>query len=295
MARQELPSTGIFHVTSRSAGRTKAFRDGKDRDRWLAQLRSTTRRFGWRLHAWCVLGTHYHVVVETRLTALSRGMHRLNGLSAQEFNRRWSRWGHVFGDRFARRMARRYRRRGLTPAARAIVSFLSDRGLDGAAVLEIGGGVGELHVELLRRGAARATNLEISASYEPEAGALLERAGLRQRVDRRILDIAQSPEQVEAADVVVLHRVVCCYPDYQRLLAAAGGKADRLLVFSHPPENLVTRAAIGWENACRRLKGDSFRAFVHPPAAMLAVLSDAGLRPTYRWRGLGWCVAGLER
>lgn len=201
----------------------------------------------------------------------------------------------VFSDRFARRLARRYRRRGLTRSSRAIVSFLTERGITDATILEIGGGVGDIQVELLRQGATRATNLEISTSYEPEATALLERSGLRDRVDRRLLDIAQAPDAVDVADVVVLHRVVCCYPDYERLLTAAGGKAERLLAFSHPPQNLGSRTVIWWENALRRLKGDSFRAFVHPPAAMLEVLSNAGLRATYRWRGLGWCVVGLER
>ena len=201
----------------------------------------------------------------------------------------------TFSDRFARRLARRYRRRGLSRSSRAIVAFLTDRGITDARILEIGGGVGDLQVELLRQGAARATNLEISTSYEPEAIALLERSGLRDRVDRRFLDIAQAPDAVEEADVVVLHRVVCCYPDYERLLTAAGSKAGRLLVFSHPPQNPATRTVIWSENTLRRLKGESFRAFVHPPAAMLKVLSAAGLRPTYRWRGLGWRVVGLER
>jgi magnesium-protoporphyrin O-methyltransferase len=192
-------------------------------------------------------------------------------------------------------MARRYRRRGLSRSARAIVSFITDRGIDGATILEIGGGVGELHVELLRHGAAKATNLEISTNYEPEAAQLLERTGMAARVERRFLDIAQVPDEVQRADVVVLHRVVCCYPDYERLLGAAAGKAGRLLVFSHPPRNLVTRAMILVENSIRRLKGDAFRSFVHPPAAMLDIAVRSGLRDAYRWRGLGWCVVGLER
>jgi hypothetical protein len=201
----------------------------------------------------------------------------------------------IFGDRFARRMARRYRKRGLSPAGGAIAAFLGARDIAGATLLEIGGGVGELQVELLRRGAASATNLEISGSYEAEATALLEQAGMQSRVERRRLDIARSPDEVEPADVVVLHRVVCCYPDYKRLLSAAGSKADRLLVYSHPPRNPVTMTAITWENTWRRVKGDSFRTFVHPPREMLAALADAGLRPTYHWRGFGWRVVGLER
>jgi 2-polyprenyl-3-methyl-5-hydroxy-6-metoxy-1,4-benzoquinol methylase len=201
----------------------------------------------------------------------------------------------TFNDRFARRMARRYRRRGLSRSANAIATFLTDRGIEGASILEIGGGVGELHVELLRRGAAKATNLEISTNYEAEAALLLERSGMAARVDRRFLDIAQVPDEVERADVVLLHRVVCCYPDYERLLGAAAGKAGRLLVFSHPPRSLPTRAMFGAENTVRRIKGDTFRSFVHPPAAMLEVAGRSGLRNTYSWRGLGWCVVGLER
>jgi cyclopropane fatty-acyl-phospholipid synthase-like methyltransferase len=204
-------------------------------------------------------------------------------------------YDETFSHRFARRMARRYRRRGLSRSARAIVSFLTDSGIEGASILEIGGGVGELHAELLRHGAASATNLEISTNYEPEAAELLERTGMAARVQRRFLDIAQVPDEVERADVVVLHRVVCCYPDYERLLGAAASKAGRLLVFSHPPRNLVTRAMFSAQNGMRRLKGDTFRSFVHPPAAMLNVAVRSGLRDAYRWRGFGWCVVGLER
>lgn len=68
----------------------------------------------------------------------------------------------VFSGRFARRKSRRYQRRGLTPAAQGIVDFATSQEITGLTVLEIGGGVGHLHVELLRRGALHVTNLEIS-------------------------------------------------------------------------------------------------------------------------------------
>ncbi|MGH3458884.1 class I SAM-dependent methyltransferase [Aeromicrobium sp.] len=200
----------------------------------------------------------------------------------------------VFDSRFARRLSRRYRRRGLSRPSRAIVSFLAEQGVEGATVLEIGGGIGDIHVELLRRGASRATNLEISTSYEDEAASLLESAGLRDRVDRRFLDVAQEPEAVEQADIVVLHRVVCCYPDHARLLGAAASKAGRVLVFSHPPRNVVSRAALWLDNQGRKWRGETFRSFAHPPAEMMAVLARAGMRDTYRWRGFGWRVVGLE-
>ncbi len=201
----------------------------------------------------------------------------------------------TFGDGFARRVSRRYRKRGLDRTQHRLVAFLAERGIEGASVLEIGGGVGELQVELLRRGADRATNLEISENYEAEAAALLRETGLADRVTRRLHDIATSPAEVPEADVVVLHRVVCCYPDYERLLGAAATHARRLLVFSHPPRNLFIRAVHGLENLVRRMQGNDFRAFAHPPAAMVAVVQANGLTQQYRHRGIAWNVVGFAR
>jgi magnesium-protoporphyrin O-methyltransferase len=201
----------------------------------------------------------------------------------------------TFSDRFARRIARRYRKRGLDRTRARLVEFLSAHNIEDATVLEIGGGVGEVHVELLRRGANAVTNLEISTSYEEQAARLLEESGFGERVTRRFLDIAGSPDEVEPADVVVLHRVVCCYPDYDRLLSAAAGHAQRLLVFSHPPRNLVTRVSFGFDNLVRRLRRSDFRAFVHPPEAMMAAVEAQGMSPKYRHRGLAWTVVGFER
>lgn len=201
----------------------------------------------------------------------------------------------MFGPGFARRQARRYRKRGLDATAQRMVAFLASRGLAGATVLEIGGGVGVLQLELLRKGASRAVNLELVDAYEPVAYQLAAEAGLGGRVSRHRLDIAATPERVEGADFVVMHRVVCCYPDYERLLSAAADHAGRALVFSYPRRNAVSRFLLATQNGVLRLTGRSFRAFAHPPEAMFDVLGRRGLRPVYRHQGLVWQVAGFER
>ncbi|HEX6918468.1 MAG TPA: methyltransferase domain-containing protein [Phycicoccus sp.] len=201
----------------------------------------------------------------------------------------------VFGDRFARRLAKRYRRRGLGRTERRIVDGLVARGVDGATVLEIGGGVGELQLELLRAGAARATNLELVDVYDEHARALAAEAGLADRVERRIIDVAADPQEVDPADVVVLHRVVCCYPDAERLLAAAADHTNRLLVFSHPPRHVVTRVLLVLQNAWLRVTGKAYRAFLHPPELMLEVLQRHGLRVVDTHHGIAWHVVVLNR
>jgi 2-polyprenyl-3-methyl-5-hydroxy-6-metoxy-1,4-benzoquinol methylase len=201
----------------------------------------------------------------------------------------------LFTARFARRMAKRYRRRGLDGTARRMVEFVEARGIEGATVLEVGGGVGEIQIELLKRGAARAVNLELSPAHDAEASLLLQEAGLQDRAERRLHDIAVDPQDVEPADVVVLHRVVCCYPDYERLLGAVAAHARRLVVFSYPPRNVMSRAWVAGANLVFRLLRREYRTFVHPPAAMLTVLEDRGLRAAFTSRRLVWQVAGLER
>jgi 2-polyprenyl-3-methyl-5-hydroxy-6-metoxy-1,4-benzoquinol methylase len=201
----------------------------------------------------------------------------------------------MFNERFARRLARRYRRRGLDSVSRRLADFLVARGVDGARVLEVGGGLGEIQLELLKAGAARAVNLELSPAYDAEAWRLARENGVSERIERRLQDVAAEPDAVEPADVVVLNRVVCCYPDYELLLGAAADHAGRLLVFSHPRRNAVSRLFVLLQHAAFRLLRKEFRVFVHPPAAMLAVLERRGLRPVYRHDGAVWQIAGLER
>jgi 2-polyprenyl-3-methyl-5-hydroxy-6-metoxy-1,4-benzoquinol methylase len=200
-----------------------------------------------------------------------------------------------FNQRFARRLANRYRKRGLDQTTHKMVEFLRELGIEGASVLEIGGGVGEIEIELLKAGAARAQNLELSSAYEHEAHQLAEQTGLHGRIDWRIHDLAQDPGAVAPAELVVLHRVVCCYPHYERLLGAAADHARRALVFSYPPRNALSRAFYRVFNLVMRLTRSSFRGFAHPPGAMFGVLEDHGLRRTYERRSRIWQVAGLER
>jgi magnesium-protoporphyrin O-methyltransferase len=200
-----------------------------------------------------------------------------------------------FTPRIARRAAERYRRKGLDATAQRMLAFLEQEGIEGATVLEIGGGVGELQIELLKRGAARTTNLELSPGYEEEATRLLREAGVEGRADRLLHDIAADPDGVEAADVVVLNRVVCCYPDYELLLGAAVEHARRLLVFSYPPRNALSRLLLGVQNGFFRLRRKEFRVFTHPPSRMLAVVEGRGFVRAYEHRPLIWQIAGFER
>jgi magnesium-protoporphyrin O-methyltransferase len=176
-----------------------------------------------------------------------------------------------------------------------MVDFLAPESISGASVLEIGGGVGEIGVELLKRGAETVTTLELSTAYDAEARRLAHEAGVAGRMHRKVTDIATSPDDVPAADLVVLHRVVCCYPDYDRLLGAAADHCRSRLAFSHPPRNVISRLVVGSQNATFAVLGREFRTFAHPPAAMVGVVIARGMRAVMAHPGRIWQVEGLTR
>jgi len=97
--RLEFPGA-LYHVTSRGDGREAIFLDDSDRADLLSTLGSVVGRFNWRLHAYCLMGNHYHLLVETPEPNLARGMRQLNGVYTQRFNRGHGRVGHVFQGRY---------------------------------------------------------------------------------------------------------------------------------------------------------------------------------------------------
>ena len=91
---------GIYHVTARGNHRETIYVDEIDRHYWVEVLGHTCSRANWRVHAWCQMGNHYHLVVETPEPNISEGMRRLNGVYTQRINRRYDRTGHLFQGRF---------------------------------------------------------------------------------------------------------------------------------------------------------------------------------------------------
>ena len=205
-------------------------------------------------------------------------------------------YSELFDEKQARKDARRYRRKGLDKAARRIVSQLTGRGVVGESVLEVGGGIGAIQIELLKAGAARATNVELSPAYDAAARELLAEQGLDDRVERRTGDFVDVAEQFEVADDVVLHRVVCCYPDVDALVGSAAAHARGRLVLTYPPDIALARAINAGSNLYMRLRGSAFRSYVWPIAAIARAAEVHGFTRVAEERAsLVWRMSAFER
>ncbi len=162
-------------------------------------------------------------------------------------------------------------------------------------MLDVGGGNGALGLELLKAGAERAITVELSSSYDATSAALAREAGVEDRVERRVVDFADAAEELPDADVVVMHRVVCCYPDGEALVAAAAGRARRLLAFSFPRRTWWMRLGAAGVNVVLAARRMEYRSFIHRPERLLAAAESEGLIPAWEHEGTLWRIAGFER
>ena len=131
-----------------------------------------------------------------------------------------------------------------------------------------------------------------------DSGASAEEAARRGHAPRlRLLagDFVELAATLDEADVVTLDRVICCYPDVERLVSLSAGAARRLYGAVYPRDVWWVRLALVAENLMRRLRGSSFRAFLHSPSAIVAALRRAGLEPTFLRRTFIWEVVVCRR
>lgn len=200
-----------------------------------------------------------------------------------------------FGDGTAAADLWRYRRFGPLPATRALLGALRRAGVGGATLLDVGGGVGTIHHELLAAGASRAVHVDASAAYLDAAREEARRRRHDGRVEFRHGDFVELAPDVAPADVVTLDRVICCYPDMERLVGRAAERASRLLGLVFPREAWWMRPLFPAANGWFRLRRCPFRIFLHSGEAIDAAVRAGGLRRVFhRYSGM-WQVAVYAR
>ncbi len=139
-----------------------------------------------------------------------------------------------FFSRHAQRYARRYRRRGPDRVQRIILGGLDTVHYTDSHILDVGCGSGTIHLELLNRGAGRATGVDIAQGMIDQARILAERAGFGDKTSYVHGDFVKCNGEIQNADITVLDKVVCCYDDLDLLLSKAMEKTSSVIVISHP-------------------------------------------------------------
>lgn len=193
-----------------------------------------------------------------------------------------------FDEHRVRKELEAYRKAGPAVTTRGLLNLLAMEPPP-ETLLDIGAGLGVLAVGMLKAGANHAICVDLSPAAIAVSREEAERQAIAARIDWLEGDFVAIAASVPPADLVVLDRVVCCYPAYAPLLEQAAAHSRRRLAISFPRASWWVRLGVGIENAWRRVQGDRFRAFVHSPGAMAALLAHHGFRrvreaATWSWQ-----------
>jgi SAM-dependent methyltransferase len=204
-----------------------------------------------------------------------------------------------FATTFDRRRAEqdrdRYRRSGPDGTTRMLLDLIRRYGVAGSTILDVGGGIGVIDLELLRAGGGHAVLVDASDAYLEVARQEARRANVLDRLEFVTGDFVSEAAAIDAADIVTLHRVVCCYRDAASLVGLSSARARRLYGLVLPRDRWFVRLGLGLLNLKHRIQRQAFRAYAHPNAWIDRLAAANGLKPRFEVTTLVWRVVVYDR
>jgi predicted TPR repeat methyltransferase len=176
-----------------------------------------------------------------------------------------------------------------------LVNALIRQGVHALSLLDIGGGIGIVQLELLHAGAIAVTSVEASSAYIHVAREEATRAAREHQITYVHGDFVSLADTIPEADIVTLDRVICCYDNVNALVSLSASKARRLYGVVYPRSTWWVRIPLFFENLGYWLRRSPFRAFVHSSKLVNQLIQDAGLRVVYHKHTLAWQVVVYQR
>lgn len=191
----------------------------------------------------------------------------------------------------------KYKSKGLTASTEVLLGFLTENGLVGKTLLDIGCGTGFFALESLKHGASSCVGVDLSSAAIHEANEFAKESGLQDRARFEIANAAST--QHPFSDIVVMDKVLCCYPDADALLKTASASSRELLGFIVPrDEGLmkpVMKIGTGLINLVERLRKTGFRLYLHPLQSLDRLLVDNGFQQSNKAKSRFWLVYLYKR
>ncbi len=191
----------------------------------------------------------------------------------------------------------KYKSNGLTASSQVLLDFISKNGLVGKTVLEIGCGTGFFALETIRSGAVSCMGVDLSSAAIHEANEFAKESGLQDRARFEVSNAASTRQP--ASDVVVMDKVLCCYPDSDALLKTASDSSKELLGFVVPRDEGLMKPAMkigaALINLVEKLRKSGFRLYLHPLRSIDQLLSESGFQQANKAKSRFWLVFLYKR
>ena len=188
----------------------------------------------------------------------------------------------------------RYRSQGPDATTAMLLNHLKERGVADKTILDIGGGVGVIGLELLQAGAARVTNAEASQAYVVAGRKAATEEGFAERVSFKQGDFCKLADMIEPADIVTLDAVLCCYADMESLVRASVAKAREVYALIYPRDVWWAKLGMFGANIIGLFLGHIWQT-MHATSKVDALVEAAGFTKTFEQYHGRWQTVVFEK
>lgn len=189
---------------------------------------------------------------------------------------------------FAHRHRKRFEKKGFELSQIQLLSGLDQASYKDATILEIGSGVGHLHQTLLENGAKSAVGIDLSSKMNEEARQWAKERGLSKRTQYFDNDFIMIADELEDADITILDKVVCCYPDAESLVKKSLSKTQRVYALTYPRNRWYIHLVMNLLTLLMVIIGSDFRPYVHDPKNIEKWITNNNYNKTYEVSNFMW-------
>ena len=202
---------------------------------------------------------------------------------------------NMFDKKAANRQLKRYLKKGPSKTTSMLLDAINKKGVQGLNFLDIGGGIGAIQYDLIKAGASNGTSIEASSAFFDIVKEEALQNGLAERVNFKYGDFTATASDVDSADIVTLDKVICCYDDMSELVGLSSKLPQKIYAVIYPRGVWWTKLGFLMMNFYTRIKGSSFRTFIHPTKKVEEIIYGNGLKRNYYATTLVWQVAIFTR
>lgn len=203
--------------------------------------------------------------------------------------------GNFFNNRTAKKDLKKYRRRGPEKSTRLLINSIRQRAVADKTLLDIGGGVGAIQFELFKNALHHSVNVDASAAYQTTSKKEAASRGLTEKTDYHFGDFTELAPSLPDADIVTLDKVICCYPNLEKLLRSSLKKTGSVYGLIFPRLNIITKAVFILGNLWFRIRGSQFRTYLHPTEKVNEIIRSHGFKLMDRKNTILWQIHTYEK
>ncbi len=207
--------------------------------------------------------------------------------STEGANKFFSRWSKTYEKQF--------RKKGLAKEQRFLLEGVREEPIAAKNILDIGCGVGSLHLTLLKEGAGQAVGVDVAEGMIEKAKSFASKMGVADKARYIVGDFAQLSDSVPDADITMLDKVVCCYENLDLLLEKSTSRTKRVFALTHPKDNLPVELMFKIHIGFTKLFRMKFRPFWHNWQRMREEIEGRGFQLAYENSTFMWQVLVFQR